>query len=96
MQYAVHISDLLSIPAWHPIRLILDPFLIEKVVQLNNIEFDAHGVVIAERPDRNWPSAMKVAQMHNLPGRGHKIRIYQSETGRGGWVKAKGDAPAEQ
>ena len=63
-------------------------------MQLDATVFDAHGVVVAELPDREFLAAVAVAQMHNLPGRGHKIRIYESATGRGGWRKARQEAPA--
>jgi len=68
MKYAVHLSDLMVVPAWHPIHLILDPFLMRETVQLDATVFDAHGVVVAELPDREFLAAVAVAQMHNLPG----------------------------
>jgi len=80
-EYAVHLSDLAALSAYHPLRWMLTPFVTDKTFDVSS-KIDGVAAMLAPVVGRDLDAAVEVSQLAPLPGQVYPIRIYHREGGR--------------
>ena len=80
-EYAVHLSDLAALSAYHPLRWMLTPFVTGETFDVSS-KIDGVAAMLAPVVGRDLDAAVEVSQLAPLPGQVYPIRIYHREGGR--------------
>jgi len=81
--YAVRLSDLAVLPEFHPLRMVLKPFLTDETINISN-KFDGVAVMLTPVDGRDLDAVVEVTQLARQPGQVFPIRMYRRDSG-GQW-----------
>lgn len=86
-EYAVHLADLAVLPAVHPLRWLLGPFMTDRTFNVSS-KIDGVAMMLEPVDGRDLDAVVEVTQLAPLPGQFYPIRIYRREDGR--WQRVRG------
>jgi|GEM_PF-3293825 len=87
MRYAVQLADIALVEPLHPARLLLAPVLTAtKVTVGSSGAFDNVGVLLDDSDPERLDAILRLLRLKLKP---RELRLYQSETGKGGWKTAR-------
>lgn len=87
-EYAVHLADLAVLPAVHPLRWLLGPFMTDRTFNVSS-KIDGVAMMLEPADGRDLDAVVEVTQLTPLPGQSYPIRIYRREDGR--WQRIRGE-----
>lgn len=76
-RYAIQLSDLAALSAWHPLRLLLFPVITEETANLGT-KFDAVGLVVRHDDAERLSAILQIAASAPLPGAWYPLRMYHN------------------
>lgn len=83
--YAIHLSDLAALPAFHPLRFLFAPVLTGETVNLSS-KIDGIGALLSCDDAERLAAILTVATSAPLPGAWYPIRVYEKSNG-GRWKR---------
>ena len=87
MRYAVNLGDLIIYKdPMHPVRLLLGPVLTNERIEVAADKVDGVALLLDDSDPERLDAILRLLRI-KVPQ--HKLRLYQSKSGTGGWKTAR-------